>query len=508
MKSKLSTGLIICISILFGMTGCTPGAAEKAVLQTQTAEAAQLSATPIQAEDTPTATAAPTEVPTIAASTLSEQAGKLCDAAFTSAAQEGASSAPLLTMSNNYYDEGNPTGWALTNSSELKHPATEARSADEVQTVVCVEEHRDLVATYTDGAGGYMIWWLVHLVRWNDGVVVAEEGFWGGEPSQMKVGGGDHYGFSPAKEYREWLLNLFAEDSIFVQGTGVSNLALSPDGQYLVVTGSDFSAKVWDIAQHEVVFEQAGETNILSSFLPVVFSPDQTHMAMVYLGGMNIFSIGSWNAVAQITGIDIWSTDFSEGGSLLAAGLGWSYDGVRIYNTTSGEQVNTFTLDSPVNRIILSPGDEYLIAAAYTCDQCLPTTSNGIYVWDFKSGSQVAHIEGVRVQDMVLLGESNVIAVAVATENDIRLYDIISGKQTGTLRGHEAMVMAAAASPDGNLLASADSDGTIILWNVASGQIDRKADGYDSVSALAFSQDGGTLAVGSNNATVELWNIQ
>ncbi len=70
------------------------------------------------------------------------------------------------------------------------------------------------------------------------------------------------------------------------------------------------------------------------------------------------------------------------------------------------------------------------------------------------------------------------------------------------------MVMAAAASPDGNLLASADSDGTIILWNVASGQIDRKADGYDSVSALAFSQDGGTLAVGSNNATVELWNIQ
>ncbi|MHB8806272.1 MAG: WD40 repeat domain-containing protein [Anaerolineaceae bacterium] len=508
MKKRSILIFFIWISSLSILAGCTSGTAEKAIMQTQTAEAAAHPAVPVQPADTPTATPLPTEVPTVAPSTLSAQAAALCDAATALAVEEGEASAPLLTMSNNLYEDGNPSGWVLTNSSELKHPATEARSADEVQTVICVEEHRDLTGFYDDGGGAYMIWWLVRVVRWGDGAVVAEEVFYGEEPSQMKVGSGDHYGFSPAKQYREWLLTLFAEDSIFVQGTGVSNLALSPDGQYLVVTGSDFSAKIWDITQHEPVFEQAGETNILSSFLPVIFSPDQLHMAMTYLGGMNIMSVGNWNTVAQIDGIDIWSADFSEDGSLLAAGLGWSYDGVRIYDANTGEQVNNFTLDTPVNRILFSSGDRFLIASAYGCDTCANGQSNGIYVWNFQSGTQIAHIEGVRVQDMALLGDSNILAVAVAKENDIRLYDITSGEQSDALRGHEAMVMAMAANPNGNLLASADSNGTIILWNTITGQIDQKADGYDTISTLAFSADGKTLAVGSSNATVELWNIQ
>ena len=91
---------------------------------------------------------------------------------------------------------------------------------------------------------------------------------------------------------------------------------------------------------------------------------------------------------------------------------------------------------------------------------------------------------------MALLGDSNILAVAVAKENDIRLYDITSGEQSDALRGHEAMVMAMAANPNGNLLASADSNGTIILWNTITGQIDQKADGYDTISTLAFSADG------------------
>jgi len=496
---------ILSLSVL---AGCTPGTAEKAIMQTQTAEAVAQPAVPVQPADTPTATPLPTEVPTIAPSTLSDQAAALCETASASAVKEGDTSAPLLTMSNNLYEDGNPTGWVLTNSSELKHPSTEARSADEVQTVLCVEEHRDLTGFYDDGGGAYMIWWLVRVVRWEDGAVVAEEAFYGEEPSQMKVGGGDHYGFSPAKQYREWLLDLFAEDSIFIQGTGVSNLALSPDGLYMAITGSDFSARVWDITNHDIVFEQSGETNILSSFLPVIFSPDQLHMAMVYLGGLNIMDIENWSTVAQIDGIDIWSVDFSEDGSLLAAGLGWSYDGVRIYDANTGEQVNNFTLDTPVNRILFSSGERFLIASAYGCDTCANGQSNGIYVWNFQNGTQVAHIEGVRVQDMALLGNRNILAVAVAKENDIRLYDITSGEQSDALRGHEAMVMTITASPIGNLLASADSNGTIILWNTATGQIVQKVDGYDSISTLTFSADGNTLAVGSSNATVELWKIK
>lgn len=507
MKKSSGISTLFCISSAIILVSCTPGAAEQAVMQTQTTETGGQSSILTEPAGTPTFTPLPTEIPTIAPSTLSEQTAELCEAGFASTIKGGEASAPLLTMSNNLYEDGSPTGWVPTASFELKHPALEARSAEEVQSVICVEEHRDLVTTYTDGAGGYMIRWLVRIVRWDDGSVVAEEEFYGEEPSQMKVGGGDHYGLSPAKEYRERLLNLFAEDSVFVQGAGVSNLALSDDGQYLVITGNDFSARVWDIAQHKSVFEQAGETNIFS-FVPVLFSPNQSHVATGYLGGMNIMSVGDWKTTTRINNIDIWSADFSEDGSLLAAGLGWNYDGVRIYNVSNGEQVNNFTLDTPVNRILISPGDRYLIASAYGCDVCANGNSNGVYIWDFQNGTEIAHIETIRVQDMVLLGNSNILAVAVAKENDIRLYNISSGEQSGTLSGHEAMLKAVTASADGKLLASADSNGTIILWNTVTGQIDQRADGYDSISALAFSSDGRLLAIGSSNATVELWNLR
>lgn len=508
MHSRIKLKCFIRIFFMFALSSCAPGAAEQAVKQNQTVEISAPSATFTQPAGTPTATPIPTEIPTVSPATLSSQATDLCTAAFSSSVQGGEASAPLLTMSNNYYDEANPGGWKLTGSSELKHPSTEARSANDVQTVICVEEHRIQVGTYDDGAGAFQVRWNVRVVRWNDGTVVAEENFLGDEPSQMKIGGGDHYGFSPSKEYREWLLNLFAEDSVFVQGSGVSNLALSDDGQYLAITGSDFSAKIWNIASHTVVFEQPGESNILSSFVPALFSPDGQQMAMVYLGGINIVDVGKWTTAVQIKGIDIWSADYSEDGTLLATGLGWGYDGVRIYDANSGEAVNTFTLDTPANRILFSAGDTYLIASAYSCDTCLQGQSNGIYIWDFKTGSQAAHIENIRVQDMVLLGNGHILAVAVPKENDIRLYDILSGQQIRTLQGHEAALKAIAATPDGKMLASADESGTILLWNMSTGQIDQRADGYDGISTLAFSTDGKTLAVGSTNATVELWDIR
>src|SRR5271165_6816194 len=65
-----------------------------------------------------------------------------------------------------------------------------------------------------------------------------------------------------------------------------------------------------------------------------------------------------------------------------------------------------------------------------------------------------------------------------------------------------------AFSPHGKTLASGDSNGTIQLWNVATGQqirppLNGRAGGVNSV---AFSPDGTTLASGSDNA-VQLWNV-
>jgi WD40 repeat protein len=75
------------------------------------------------------------------------------------------------------------------------------------------------------------------------------------------------------------------------------------------------------------------------------------------------------------------------------------------------------------------------------------------------------------------------------------------------LDGHTAAVESVAFSPDGRTLASGSQDGTIILWNVASGANVQTLDGRtSSVWSVAFSPDGRTLASGSQDNTVILWD--
>src|SRR5271165_3151653 len=67
-----------------------------------------------------------------------------------------------------------------------------------------------------------------------------------------------------------------------------------------------------------------------------------------------------------------------------------------------------------------------------------------------------------------------------------------------------------AFSPHGKTLASGNYDGTIRLWNAATGQQIGQTlnDGHaGEVNSIAFSHDGKTLASGDSNGTIQLWNV-
>ena len=84
----------------------------------------------------------------------------------------------------------------------------------------------------------------------------------------------------------------------------------------------------------------------------------------------------------------------------------------------------------------------------------------------------------------------------------------VSPHQIATLEGHTDGVVAVSFSPDGSLLASGSSDGTILLWDMRSRERVATLGHTDGVVAVSFSPDGSLLASGSSDGTILLWDMR
>jgi WD40 repeat protein len=194
---------------------------------------------------------------------------------------------------------------------------------------------------------------------------------------------------------------------------------------------------------------------------------------------------------------------FSPDGTVLAGGLRsrssqpalvalW-----QVSDWTLFRVLEDFSDDLMVNELIFTPDGTTLIAGA----------PDGIVrLWQVKEGS-VTPVQTFNGYHAALSPDGQFLATT-QSDGTIQILQPFGGDLLHTLTGHEPQTNTVAFSPDGALLASGGRDNTIRLWDVASGTLLDTLEGHTNhVQSVAFSPDGDLLASGSQDSTVRLWNV-
>ena len=245
--------------------------------------------------------------------------------------------------------------------------------------------------------------------------------------------------------------------------TTTRSIDFSPDGKLLAVGSNDGTIKLWDTVNakclrilkgHGIDSPKARSYHV--HVLAVAFSPD--------------------------------------GKTLATSGDDWT---IRLWDVATGESKSVLNKHVHANSLSFSPdGNRLAVAHSYVIDlkeekqQPILTDSNTYHrkhnpVFSYYAKGQLL------VASAVALDEKKDIW------NTVMVWGEADGKTPLILNGHTRHVIQLALSHDGRLLASADLDKVVSIWNLESGKaIATIADVPDLSDALAFSPDGKVLACG------------
>jgi WD40 repeat protein len=281
-------------------------------------------------------------------------------------------------------------------------------------------------------------------------------------------------------------------------GTIIS-FAISPDGKTLLVAGGDGTISAVNLSNSQPDYSDNFKLNDFSN---LAISPDGQVFAAAQKTDIGVFGLSNGEQKMTLRGHagQVSALAISPDSKTLVSTSGEDRT-IRVWNLENGNLIQTIGEDiGPVTEVTFSPDGQYFV-----------TGSIGDYryikFWDaatlklLKTYPQQPYIYGLAITPD---GQKLVAAV----KNYVKVWDIASGQELWNKKGPNLDINAIAISPDGRQVATANKEGTIMLFEIASGQLLKTLSAQKGwVLAVAFSPDGQYLYGGGEDKTIKIWDL-
>ncbi|TNE57097.1 MAG: TIR domain-containing protein [Alphaproteobacteria bacterium] len=250
-------------------------------------------------------------------------------------------------------------------------------------------------------------------------------------------------------------LGIYGGHEHWVWGAG-----FSPDGSEVVTASRDMTAQVWSTKNRKPIETLKGHT---ASVYDAAFSPDGKTIATASADKtVRLWNVESGESIALMSGHTdkVTGLDFSPSGNTLGT---VSEDGtLRLWRVPSGSALGRMTAGSNLLSVDFN-NDGTQIAAS---------DENGqIYVWDVGSRSLVRKITAPTKQyGVAFAGNKSQFIAGGGLDDTLRIWKISDGEILHELTGHESDIRAVSAAPDGAYVATASRDNTARIWDVETGK--------------------------------------
>ena len=185
-----------------------------------------------------------------------------------------------------------------------------------------------------------------------------------------------------------------------------------------------------------------------------------------------------------------------------------SADGKVLVTAYASAIVWTDASDLKATRAIEGVSDISALAVSMNATLLAASGNGTIKIWK-TDGSLKQNISANGQVTALQFGAEDKFLAVGRKDGTLSVWNIATGQSIFEARKHSSAVNAIAFSKDGMLMATGSDDRTAIIWELASRRARRTLKGHDlAITSLAFSPDGAMLAVGSGNASVVLWEVE